>query len=109
MSYLTRYTGAMRTAATAVRAAFRTKVIVTSRPTSMPSTVASVRFWATACMAHPSFVRVMNRWSAPMAAPAKRTFITSSHARTSAPRRSGAREKSAGKGNASGVQNCWRA
>ena len=48
----------------------------------MPSTVASVRFWATACIAQPSFVRVMNSWSAPMTAPANTTFISSSHAST---------------------------
>ena len=106
MSYLTRYTGAMRIAATAVRAALSTKVRVTSRATSRPSTAASVRFWATACMAHPSFVRVMKSWSAPITAAANSTFISSSQGRTIVPRRSGTREKRGGKGSACAVQNC---
>ena len=46
-------------AASAVKVALRTKVIVTRRPTSMPRTVARLRFWATACIAHPSHVRAM--------------------------------------------------
>ena len=58
-------------------------------------------------MAQPSFVRVMKSWSAPMTAPANTTFISSSHARTTAPSRIGTRGKSAGNGRASGVQNCW--
>ena len=74
----------------------------------MPSTVARFRFWATACIAQPSFVRAMNSWSAPMTTPAKATFISSSRASTTPPSRIGTRENRGGKGSASGVQNCWR-
>ena len=81
-------------------------VIVISRETLMPSTAARFRFWATACMAQPSFVRVMNAWRRPIVTPANSTFISSSRERMIVPSWIGSREKSGGKGNASGVQNC---
>ncbi len=72
----------------------------------MPSTAASVRFWATACIAQPSLVRVMKSCSAPMTTAANRMFPISSSETTMVPRRIGSREKTAGNGSASGVQNC---